>query len=371
MLARARRTHAAGPPLFEVELLHQIPPALLDRRLAAGWFRVGPLLMRADSMPIEDEIRGLLHIRLPLDRPTESRSLRRLMRRNRARLRCEIGAPRIDAGSCRLYEVTKPRFTGFVCSDLQSLVYGEPFVHVERLECRVLDGDRLVAVSYFDLGEQAIASQLALHDPDYHRYGLGFYTMLEEIEYARSTGRRFFYPGYVVPGLGAFDYKLRIGDVQYMDAAGRWRRRARPPERMRGAERQRGRVAALGRALAHAGLSNRLRFYPGFWMGRIPELPSPGGGYLRHGVHFRCGGDGGADDGDADDLLLAEYDAEGDVFVLCRAYVDRGIDLLTGIDPFSDPRDLHEVRALVYADELARSASAPEIARAARRASAR
>lgn len=355
--------------MFEVELLHRISPELLDRRLAAGWFRVGPLMMRADVMPIEDEIQGLLHIRLPLDAPTKSRSLRRLLRRNRERLRCEIGPPRIDAASCRLYEATKPRFTGFVCSELQSLVYGEPFVHVERLECRVLDGDRLVAVSYFDVGERAIASQLALHDPDYARYGLGFYTMLEEIEYARSTGRRFFYPGYVVPGMDSFDYKLRIGDVQYLDRAGRWRRRARPPVRVRRAERHRSRVAALGRALAQAGVPHGLRFYPGFWMGRVPEIPSPPGGYLRHEVHFRCGGDGDhGDPGDEGDRLVVEYDAEADLFVSSHARVDHGIDLLTGIDPFSDRHGLQEVRALAYVHELARSASAREIARAVRRA---
>jgi len=355
--------------LFEVELLPRISPELLDRRLAAGWFRVGPLLMRADVMPIEDEIRGLLHIRLPLDRPTKSRSLRRLLRRNREQLRCEIGPPQIDAASRRLYEVTKPRFTGFVCSELHHLVYGEPLVDVERLACRVLDGDRLVAVSYFDVGETAIASQLALHDPEYARYGLGFYTMLEEIEYARASGRRFFYPGYVVPGMGSFDYKLRIGDVQYLDAAGRWRRRARPPVRMRSAERQRRRVAALGRALAQAGVPHGLRFYPGFWMGRVPGIPSPAGGYLRHEVHFRCGFDAGdGDAGDENDRLVVEYDAQDDLFVMSRAHVDPDIDLLTGIDPFSDHQGLQEVRALVYAQELARSASEHEIARAARRA---
>ena len=354
--------------MFEVELHERISPDLLDRRLAAGWFRVGSLLMRADLMPIEGRILGLVHIRLPLEEPPVSRSQRRRLRRNRARFRCEIGPARIDAASRRLYEATKPRFTGFVCSELRHVVYGEPVVDVERLECRVLDGDRLVAVSYFDVGETAISSQLALHDPDYARHGLGFYTMLEEIEHARETGRRFFYPGYVVPGMSGFDYKLAIGDVEYMDASGRWRRRDRPPVRMRRAERHRSRVAALGRALARAGIPHGLRVYPGFWMGRMPELPAPAGGYLRHEVHFRCG----AVNGDEAHRLVVEYDGDDDVFVMSRARVDDSIDMLTGIDaPGGEPglqqvQEVQEVQALVYVRELARGTSAQEIARAAR-----
>ena len=56
-----------------------------------------------------------------------------------------------------------------------------------------------------------------MYDPEYDRYSLGFYTMLLEIEYCMELGLKFYYPGYVVPGYSRFDYKLRIGDVDYFD----------------------------------------------------------------------------------------------------------------------------------------------------------
>lgn len=90
-------------------------------------------------------------------------------------------------------------------------------------------------MSYFDVGRESLASLLGLYDPAYARFGLGIYTMLEEIEFARARELRFFYPGYVVPGLRSFEYKLELGPVQVLGEDGGWSARAvsaqsAPPE---------------------------------------------------------------------------------------------------------------------------------------------
>ena len=364
--------------MLDIDLPRHIAPDVLDRKLAEGWFRSGPVLLRADVLPIDERIHGLQHVRRPLGDEAPSRNQRKLLRRNRERFHCEIGPVEIRSAQRRLYEATKPRFTGFVCSRLSDLILGNPIVHVDRLECRVFDGERLVAASYMDVGRDSVASQLALHDPDYARFSLGFYTLLEEIEYARSTGRRYFYPGYVVPGLSTFDYKLRVGPLEYLDRAGRWRRRARPPRRLRHAEHQRGRLAALGRALAREGLAAERRFYPGFWLGHFHALAELTADYARHMVHYRC-----VDAREADEWVIVEYDGEADDYVMSRVRADDDIDFQEGMDPV-EPADrsseahiaqpgvaedgLNEFRALVYASQPLRSDSAAEIALAARRA---
>jgi arginine-tRNA-protein transferase len=348
--------------LFEVDLPFEMSREQLDRRLAEGWFRSGPVFFRADLLAIDEAIRGLLQVRLPLDREAASRSQRRLLRRNRERFRCVIGPAQVDADRQRLYDATKHRFMGFVCSQVDPLVFGAQPGAIDTRECCVYDGDRLIAVSYFDVGRTSLASQLGLHDPEYARFSLGFYTMLEEIDFARGSGLRYFYPGYVIPGLPALDYKLRIGAVQYLDRGGRWRRRANPPRQVRSALRHERRVAALGRALCRESVLCERRFYPGFWLGHLAEIGSPEGNYLCAMVHFRCG-----PESDDSEWLVVEYDGDEDLFVMSRVCADDSVDLMEESDPFDSWEGMYELRALVYQSVLMQSESEREIARAARK----
>ena len=44
----------------------------------------------------------------------------------------------------------------------------------------------------------------------YSKYSLGTYTLLKEAEYGKRTGRRWFYPGYILDKRSD-DYKLKLG----------------------------------------------------------------------------------------------------------------------------------------------------------------
>ena len=58
---------------------------------------------------------------------------------------------------------------------------------------------------------------MGIFDPEYSSYSLGYFTMLEEISFGQKNGFSFYYPGYVVPGYEKFDYKLRVGDLEFYD----------------------------------------------------------------------------------------------------------------------------------------------------------
>ncbi len=344
--------------MFQFQIPQFIRAEMLDRRLAQGWFRTGPMLFRAEMLPLDEGIYSLVHVRLPIAEELPSRSRRRLLRRNRARFQLQIGPARVDDARRRLYELTKPRFTSVVASDLEPLVLGDPPGVFDTRECTVRDGDRLVAVSYFDVGRDSVASLLGLHDPEYARWSLGTYTLLEEIEHGRERGARFFYPGYVIPGLPVMDYKLRIGAVQYLEGK-RWRRRSVPPERGRAADRYNGRMQTLARALTREGVAFDARLYPGFWLGYVTELVSMD--LLRGLMLFRLG-----DPEREDELLLAEYSIEDGTFRICRASDELDIDLTDGYEWPATLAGTHELRALRCKEELFRSRSVQEVARAAR-----
>ena len=56
---------------------------------------------------------------------------------------------------------------------------------------QVRDGDKLIAVGYFDKGKTAIAGILNMYHPDYKQYSPGKFLMLKKLEYALSQGYDF------------------------------------------------------------------------------------------------------------------------------------------------------------------------------------
>ncbi|WNJ16392.1 hypothetical protein [Pontibacter sp. G13] len=210
--------------LVEYYFPQSLSPARLDRYLAGGWFRSGPSLFRTQVLCLDGNMYSVINIRVPLDGYRPGKSLRKLYNQNSRKFRVEIGEAFIDLEKERLYQTQKKRFKGFIFDTLEEFLYaGSAFYLFDTREVRVYDGDKLVAVSYFDAGSNSIASLLGLYDQSYADRSLGMFTMLVEIHYAQSKGLKFYYPGYVLEGMSAFDYKLRLGSIQYHNWKGRWR----------------------------------------------------------------------------------------------------------------------------------------------------
>ena len=72
----------------------------------------------------------------------------------------------------------------------------------------IRDGGKLIAAGIFDKGEDSIAGIMNFYHPDYRRYSLGKYMMLQKIDYARQQQKAYYYPGYLVHKYPKFDYKL-------------------------------------------------------------------------------------------------------------------------------------------------------------------
>lgn len=81
-----------------------------------------------------------------------------------------------------------------------------------RTQCiSIFDNEKLIAGGYFDLGDRSAASILHFFDPTYRRYSLGKYLILLTVDYLKSKGYEFYYPGYVAAGFPKLDYKLFLG----------------------------------------------------------------------------------------------------------------------------------------------------------------
>jgi leucyl-tRNA---protein transferase len=92
----------------------------------------------------------------------------------------------------------------------------------ESVEMTVCVDGRLVAVSYFDIGQKSVSAIYAMFDPDLASRSLGIFTMLREIEFAAESGVELYYQGYSYEGQSFYDYKKRFRGTECFDWKGNW-----------------------------------------------------------------------------------------------------------------------------------------------------
>jgi arginyl-tRNA--protein-N-Asp/Glu arginylyltransferase len=88
---------------------------------------------------------------------------------------------------------------------------------------RVFDAERLLAVSFLDVGQAAGSSVYAMFEPEEARRSLGTFTLLLEILFCREAGFEFLYPGYATQESSAYDYKKQFRSLEWLDfETGEW-----------------------------------------------------------------------------------------------------------------------------------------------------
>lgn len=248
--------------------LERLTPEELDDYLARGWFRIGQTLMTCRVVLFDSVLRTALWTRLPLAGHRFRKSSRKLLSRNRRRFRIEFhDHVQLDEAHESLYQRYRAVARGERSPSLEDFLYGDsdPLELFDTREVSLMDGDRLVAFSWFDLGRDSSQSLMGVYDPEFSTHSLGFTTMLLEIEYSMARGMHWFYPGYVLPGEPAMDYKLRVGDVQFHDAElQQWRPWAEVDDYELSEVRLRRALRAAASALSLAGVRVVLRMYPMF-----------------------------------------------------------------------------------------------------------
>lgn len=198
----------------------ELLPEELDAYLARGWYRMGQSIFTTHFLCFGEQFYSAIWVRLNLANFTFSKSLRKLLRKNNSLFRTEFNRSRITPEKEELYQLYKESFPGILAPTLrESLLDGEDSNVFDTYEVNVYEGDKLIGVSFFDVGKDSAASIMGIYDPDYQSYSIGLYTLIAEIAFCLRNNFSYFYPGYVVPGYPRFDYKLRIGKVDYLNLA--------------------------------------------------------------------------------------------------------------------------------------------------------
>lgn len=217
--------HSKPPPLIhEAGHLDQASHALMDHLWSQGWRHFGSDFFRYSVMlGDEDEIQFIQPLRMPLADFSPSKSQRRVLRRN-LDVEIRMVPARVDAEREELFLRHRERFVSNIPDSLHNFI---PSTTPDRspCECRCVEvwhSGRLIAVSYMDVGEEAVSSVYAMFDPEEAHRSLGTLTLLEEIRWAQDHGKRWLYPGYATEQSSAYDYKKSFRPLERFDWQGNW-----------------------------------------------------------------------------------------------------------------------------------------------------
>lgn len=194
--------------------------AELDDYLDRGWYRIGRAMITTDFLMSEGDLRSTIWTRLDLRTHRFRSSLRKQLAQVHARFDVRIGDLVLDATREELYARYREMVGGNRAESLDEVTGGEEgraLFHTR--EIGIYRDDVLVAFSWFDLGETSVESLIGVYEPAYRKHGLGFCTLLLEIEHAAAIGLCYHYAGYVLSEPSGMDYKRRVGDLEYFDPA--------------------------------------------------------------------------------------------------------------------------------------------------------
>lgn len=205
------------------------PPALsgseLDNYLASGWFRMRQNIFTTSFLQFNEIFYSVIWLRVALmDLGTSKKQ--KLLYKTNATFRTEIKKVALTDKHEMLYQAYRQHVSFDISATLQELLIGNETINrFDTYEINVYDGSQLIAAGFFDLGNTSAAGISCIYHPDYKKNSLGKYLMFLKIDFCRQQQKKYFYPGYLVPGYKSFDYKLEIGkdQLEYFNlATGHW-----------------------------------------------------------------------------------------------------------------------------------------------------
>jgi arginine-tRNA-protein transferase len=198
-------------------------PAKMDQYWAEGWRHFGILFFRYRSAVHGGKEFSVLPLRVDLERFTLKRSQKRVLAKDRD-IRTVIRPAVIDKAKENLFAKHIVRFRENIPSSLFNFMSPVPAsVPCLNLELCLYLNERLIGVTYLDIGQTATSAVYAMFDPAEAKRSLGILMMLRSIVFSRERGYRYYYPGYAYREPSAYDYKKRFMGLEYLDWTAGWK----------------------------------------------------------------------------------------------------------------------------------------------------
>jgi leucyl-tRNA---protein transferase len=252
-----------------------ISPEELDLYLSKGWFRMGHYIFTCTYIQLTGQVYRVHWLRVVLDHFEKDKTFLKLEKLN-SKFSIKIQKASITPEKEELFSAYKTAVTFQTHESLEVLLKnGSDLEIFNTLELDIYDGEKLIAVGFFDVGYNSAAGICSFYDPAYKKYSLGKYLIYQKMMYCKNQQFQYFYPGYFAKGCRAFDYKLEIGKkgLEYFDSSDMQWNAIHVWDSEKGSiEENRQKLIALQQELTNVNIENRLFRYSYFQANLFREL---------------------------------------------------------------------------------------------------
>jgi arginine-tRNA-protein transferase len=202
---------------MEHRLIVNIEATEYEQLLMRGWRRFGLDFFR----PACPSCSKCVNLRVDVKAFAANKSQRRIQKKN-SNLLLVVQRPGLSDKHIELwneYHRFMHDHRGWRGESITKAEYAEAFLLGDfefAREFLYYDGDRLVAVGLVDILPHSLSSIYFFHDPAYRERGLGIYSVVSEINFARQYGLDFNYLGYWVSECQSSSYKSQFGPHQLL-----------------------------------------------------------------------------------------------------------------------------------------------------------
>jgi arginyl-tRNA--protein-N-Asp/Glu arginylyltransferase len=253
----------------------KLEPQELDGYLEQGWFRMGQTIFTTNWLNFKETFYSAIWLRVMLSKYSGDSTQKKLLQKN-SRFVTEIHRASITIEKELLYIRYKQSVPFEASVSLQTLLHGNQDTNIfTTYEIDIYDNGKLIAVGFFDLGQNAAMGISSIYDPDYKKYSLGKHLIYAKMMFCKECGIKYFYPGYFVPGYRAFDYKLDIATefIEYLELqTDRWLPISGFNKENAPITQMSDRLHALKHWLSQSGIESDVLFYDYFYANQTPEL---------------------------------------------------------------------------------------------------
>jgi len=104
-----------------------------------------------------------------------------------------------------MFPATKDQYKSFISCNI-----------TEQLYIEIWDDNELISVAVTDVLKDALSAVYTFYHPDYNRYGLGVFSILNQLSIAKGMEKKFLYLGYQIDDCQKMNYKNRYHPHQVL-----------------------------------------------------------------------------------------------------------------------------------------------------------
>lgn len=156
---------------------------------------------------IDETLAEIFWLRHNIIKIKESKKIRAL-RKNCSEFKVTIKKEVITEEVEELYKLYKESINFSIAPNCNE------YLHVSYLEnpfdswiIEVRENEKLIGVSFFDLGKTSMSGIFNIYHPDYKKYSLGHFLMLKRIDFCIEKNYSYLYTGYISASTTKYDYK--------------------------------------------------------------------------------------------------------------------------------------------------------------------